>query len=169
MLSVDYHKLSGLNVVPRPRLLFEELALLVYGRQTNFLTYFFVTNLDELCLHAFHDLCLQLSNDVLVPCKDTLGDVDFEGLLTKEIAPLAFLPEFILGFGELLEVKNWVVLPPEPTVYMGQSRARAPFSRSGLPALLARICRGCIIILAFPRLCPSCRCCLRMALTTLGP
>ena len=169
MLSVDYHKLSGLNVIPQPRILFEELALLVYGRQADFLTHFFVTNLDELCLHAFHDLRLQLSDDVLVPGKDTLGDVDFEGLLTKDIAPLAFLPEFILGFGELLEVRNRVVLPPEPTVHMGQSRARAPGSGRGLPPLLARIRRGCTIILAFPKLCPSCRCCLRMASTTLGP
>ena len=101
------------------RLLFEELAILVYGRQAHFLTYFFVTNLDELCLHAFHNLRLQLLDDVLVPGKDTLGNVDFEGLLTKEIAPLALLPEFILGFGELLKVRNRVVLPSKPTIYMG--------------------------------------------------
>ena len=157
MLSVNYHKLSGLNVIPRPRLFFEELAILVYGRHAHFQTHFRITNLDELWLHAFHNLCLQLSDDVLVPRKDTLGDVDFEGLLTKDIAPLAFLPEFILGFGELLKVRNRVVLPPESTVYMGQSRARAPGSRSGLPALLARIRRGWIIILAFSRLYPSCR------------
>ena len=169
MLSVDYHKLSGLNVIPRPRLLFQELSFLVYGRQAEFLTYFFVTNLDKLYLHAFHDLCLQLSDDVFVPGKNTLGDVDFEGLLTKEIAPLAFLPEFILGFGKLLEVRNRVVLPPKPTIHMGQSRARAPGSSNGLPPLLARIHREYTIILAFLRLCPSCRCCLRMASTTLGP
>ena len=97
MLSVNYHELAGLNLVPRPWLFFEELAILVYGRQAHFLTHFLVTNLDKLCLKAFDDLCLQLLDDVLIPGQDTLCNVNFEGLLTKEIAPLAFLPEVILA------------------------------------------------------------------------
>ena len=106
VLAVYNHELANLYFIPRSWPLSQELRVSVNRDQADLLQHLLVAQLHKLSFDALDNLRLKLPDDVLVSCRHALGNIDLEGLLAKDVAILALLPEVCLHLGKLLVVRH---------------------------------------------------------------
>ena len=106
VLAVYNHELASLYFVPRSWPLLQELRVSINRGQVDLLPHLLVAQLHKLGFDALDNLRLKLPDDVLVSCGHELGNVDLEGLLAKDVAILALLPEVCLHLRKLLVVRH---------------------------------------------------------------
>ena len=106
VLAVYDHELASLYFVPRSWPLSQELRVSINWGQADLLPHLLVAQLHKLGFDALDNLRLKLPDDVLVSCEHTLGNVDLEGLLAKDVVILALLLEVCLHLCKLLVVRH---------------------------------------------------------------